>query len=112
MSDIAQHVARKIKELRIAAGYSQTDLAKKLEITPNTVSRWESGIYKPRIDDLDRLSRLFGKPIWSFFPSDVQPANDAQRALLSATGDLPEEDIEELRRFVDFVRAGKTLPKK
>lgn len=112
MSEVIQHVAKKIRELRIAAGYSQTELAKKLKIAPNTISRWESGAYKPRIDDLDRLARLFGTPIWAFFPSDVQPANEAQRALLSATGDLPSEDIDELRRFVDFVRAGKALRKK
>lgn len=109
MTNAVKHISHKIKELREAMDWSQTDLAKKLDVTPNTVSRWESGTYKPRIEDLERLARAFKKPIWVFFPSDVLPPTEAQKALLSATGDLPEEDLQELVRYADFVRARKGL---
>lgn len=105
MTEAIKQIARKIKELREAAKMSQTDLAKVLEVTPNTISRWENGTYKPKIDDLEKLSRAFNQPIWVFLPSEVDPPTEAQRALLSATGDLPAEDLEELARYADFVRA-------
>ena len=105
MTEAIKQIARKIKELREAARMSQTDLARVLDITPNTISRWENATYKPRIDDLEKLARAFKQPIWVFFPSEVEPPTEAQRALLSATGDLPAEDLEELTRYADFVRA-------
>ena len=58
---------------------------------------------------VDRLARLFGIAIWGLFPPTVEAPTEAQRALLSATGDLPEEDLEELQRYADFIRARKTL---
>lgn len=105
VTDLTMYIANKIKELRVAAGLTQTALAEGLHVTPNTISRWESGTYQPSIKDLERLSRRFQKPIRVFFPSEVQPATEEQRALLSATGDLRGEDVEELQRYADFIRA-------
>jgi transcriptional regulator with XRE-family HTH domain len=112
MSEIACHIGRKIKEIREAAGLSQQALAEMVDTTANTVSRWESSTYQPRVEDLDRLARKLGKPIWVFLPSEVEPPRDEQKALLSATGDLPPEDIEELVRYVEFVRARRALKAK
>jgi transcriptional regulator with XRE-family HTH domain len=109
MGAVAEYVAQKIQEIRKSKNLTQSQLAKKLKVTPNTVSRWESGVYKPKIEDLERLSRVLENPIWAFFPSELTPERPtaAQRALLSKTGDLPEEDLNELVRYADFVRARK-----
>lgn len=109
MSEIVNHIAKKIRELRVAVGLSQSALAAKIKVTPNTVSRWESATYQPRIEDLEILARALGKPIWAFFPSEVEPATEDHQALLSATGDLPPEDIDELIRYAEFVRARHVL---
>jgi len=109
---ITEFIAQKIRELRVSANMSQTDLANKLGIAPNTVSRWESGTYKPSVEDLDRIARLFEKPIWALMPGDTELVNQKQKLLLSKTGDLPPEDIEELARYADFVRARKQLKSK
>ncbi len=112
VNDTQDYIAKKIRELRIASGLTQTQLAQKLKVTPNTVSRWESGTYRPRTSDLELLARAFGQAIWVFFPSEVKPATEQHRALLSATGDLPPEDIDELIRYADFVRMRRALEKK
>lgn len=111
MSELSTYIASKIKGLRSAAGMTQTDLAKALKVTPNTVSRWESEKYQPTVADLDRLARVLQEPIWAFLPSDLKPATEEQQILLSATGDLPAEDIEELRRYADFVKARRAIKK-
>ena len=49
-----------IKEKRIEKGISQGELAKKLEVHPSTVVKWETGIAFPRVDILIKLSDLFG----------------------------------------------------
>lgn len=112
MSDINSYIAKRLKDLRTAAKLSQTALAAQLGVTPNTVSRWEGGVYQPSLADLDRLARVFERPITVFLPSEHLPVSEEQSALLSATGDLPPEDLEELRRYADFVRARHTLRKK
>lgn len=113
MGKARAYISTKIKELREAQGWTQTELAKRMDVTPNTVSRWESGEYQPRIDVLEALARVFEKPIWALLPREMQPhdATEKQRALLSATGDLPDEDIDELVRYANFVRARKAIRK-
>ncbi len=109
MPNLVQHIARKIKDLRESKGLTQTALSRELGVTANTISRWESGTYKPKLEDLEKLARFFEEPIWVLFPVDAQPPTEAHRALLSATADLPAEDIAELERYADFVRARKKL---
>lgn len=48
-----------LRELRINAGMSQMDLADKLYLTRNTVSRYEMGMYLPSADVLVKLSEIF-----------------------------------------------------
>lgn len=49
----------KLYALRRAAGYSQEDLAEKLEVTRQAVSRWEGGAVLPDAPNLLQLGRLF-----------------------------------------------------
>lgn len=50
----------RIQELRIALGWSQVVLAKRLGVAKQTVSNWENGNIQPSIEMLVRLSKLFG----------------------------------------------------
>lgn len=49
----------KIKELRLKNGYSQKELANKLNVSPSIVSGYETGERTPSIDVLISLSYLF-----------------------------------------------------
>ncbi len=111
-SKIYEAIGQKIRELRTAhggRGISQEDLAKEVGTTTNTISRWETATYKPSIQDIERVARFFGVPIGAFFP-DLQPSAKVQ-ALLSATGDLEDDDLEELTRYAQFRKARKELKK-
>ena len=50
----------RIKELRKAAGITQTGLAEKLNLHPQTVSKWERGISEPDISQLGDLAEALG----------------------------------------------------
>lgn len=112
MSDIYMHIGEKIRELRTefkGKGMSQEELAAKMQTTANTVSRWETATYKPSVIDLERLARFFGVPIGVFFPQ--AQATSQINALLSATGDLDEDDLEEVTRYAQFRKARAELKK-
>lgn len=51
--------SNRIREVRIARGLSQVQLAKKLGVTKQTVSNWENGNILPSIDMLVKISRFF-----------------------------------------------------
>ncbi len=48
-----------ISELRIKSGLSQDELAKKIYVTRQAVSRWETGETVPNTETLKLLSKLF-----------------------------------------------------
>ena len=49
----------RINELRIASGWSQVQLAEKLNISKQTVSNWENENIQPSIEMLVRIANLF-----------------------------------------------------
>ncbi len=48
-----------IRDLRLAFGWSQMDLAKKLSVSKQTVSNWENSNIQPSVDILIKLSNVF-----------------------------------------------------
>ena len=61
-----------ILDLRTKAGMSQDELAEKLFVTRQAVSRWENGETTPGTDTLKLLSRLFDVSINTLLGSPRQ----------------------------------------
>lgn len=112
---IIEYVSNKIRDLRKSynggVGLTQEELAKKIDVTTNTVSRWETTTYKPSIDDLEKIARFFGISILEFFPQNEDRTTTDSRimGLLRAAKELPQEDIEELQRYAEFRKARHLL---
>jgi transcriptional regulator with XRE-family HTH domain len=120
--DLLDHVAARIKDLRVSynsgEGLSQEALAAHLKVAPNTISRWETGTYRPSLKDLERISRFFGVSMMSFFPQEMigEDEDENLKALLRTARQLHPADLEELRKYAEFRRArgiyqGKSRPK-
>jgi transcriptional regulator with XRE-family HTH domain len=107
--DLYEYVAQQIRNLRrgynSGEGLSQEKLAEEIDVAPNTISRWETGAYRPDLMDLEKLARFFGKSILYFFPSEEAPADENLTALLHTARELPPEDLEELKHYAEFRRA-------
>ena len=59
----AKQIGNIISKLRKANGYTQAALAKKLNVSDKTVSKWESGLGYPEITQFPILASLFGVSI-------------------------------------------------
>jgi len=107
--DLIKYVGQRIKDFRTTygagQGLSQDNLAKELGVATNTISRWETGTYKPSLNDLERLSRFFGVSILEFLPEDKTESDERITALLRTARELDPEDLEELRQYAEFRRA-------
>lgn len=53
-------VPERLAALRKRAGLSQEDVAERLNVSRQAVSRWETGLAVPATDNLSRLSKLYG----------------------------------------------------
>ena len=53
-------IGRKIKELRIQAGFSQSMIAEYLQVEPNIISEIENGEREVSTDVIKKLAELFG----------------------------------------------------
>ena len=67
---IGSHI-RKFRE-EYKGKMTQGDLSKALGVSPNTVSRWELGVYKPSIYHLAKMEELFN--ISLHLPSFLNPS--------------------------------------
>lgn len=53
-------IAEKISQLRALARMTQADLAERLDVSRQTVSKWELGTAQPELDKVVALSEVFG----------------------------------------------------
>lgn len=49
----------RLKDLRIAHGLKQSDLAEQLTVDQRTISNWECGINEPSFEVLTKLAKFF-----------------------------------------------------
>ena len=119
--ELLDQIAARLRDLRVSynngEGLSQESLANQLKISANTISRWETGTYRPSVKDLEKIARFFGVSIISFFPSEMANEDDDEnlKALLRTARQLHPADLEELKKYAEFRKArgiyqGKTRP--
>ncbi|MDI6814267.1 MAG: helix-turn-helix transcriptional regulator, partial [Desulfitobacteriaceae bacterium] len=53
-------ISEKIKKLRHTKGWSQAQLAKKLGVHPQHISRYETGFSNPSAEILAKIAEVFG----------------------------------------------------
>jgi putative transcriptional regulator len=61
----------RVRELRERRGWSQGELAERLEVSRQTVNAIETGKYDPSLPLAFRIAKLFGQPIERIFRPDA-----------------------------------------
>jgi len=105
-------VATRIKDRRIALGATQTQLAKKAELTPAAISQFESGARKPSFDALSRLAEalrvttdyLLGKKELDYEDLLTDPRVSV---MFRGMMELSESDKEAMLEFYEFLKNRK-----
>ncbi|HFI0253862.1 TPA: helix-turn-helix domain-containing protein [Streptococcus suis] len=93
-------LAQQIKKLRTGQNLSQDDLAEKLYISRQAVSKWENGEATPDIDKLVQLSEIFGVSL-DYLVLGKEPEKEIvveQRGKMNVWEYLNEESKRQLTR--------------
>lgn len=89
-------IGDKIRELRERAGYSQSELARRLSVTRSSVNAWESGLSAPTAVYIVELAKLFR--VTSDYLLDLDTSST-----LNLSG-LTEEELHLVYSLLDYFR--------
>ncbi len=84
-----------LQELRREKGISQEQLAEKLEVSRQAISKWESGISVPEIDKLITLSGIFGVSLNALLGVEGDGAAESKSEGAAASG-MSDGQMEQL----------------
>lgn len=103
----------RIKILREEFGYTQQELADKLDGAKSTIAMYENETRKPSLEVLIKLSEIFNCSIdYILCKSDVRNPEEIKNVQFANAGgldttDLDEDDLEELQRQIDYIKKMK-----
>ena len=83
MEDLKQIIARNITELRKARGYTQIELAERLNYSDKAVSKWERGESVPDIGVLKEIADLFSVTVDYLLQPEHEAPERAARKISS-----------------------------
>ena len=102
----------RIRDARLRRGVSQRGLARKLHISPGTMSKYESGDLRVAADFLPKIAKVLGVEACELLPVEETEreeggtvADIAARVLVESWDRLPEAD----RRLVDALVKARSL---
>lgn len=89
-------ISEKIRELRKKAGLSQEELAEKIDVSRQSVSKWESAQTVPEMGKLIKLSEIFNVSLDYLIsdenqaedemPQEIKPSKSKKKIILSVAG--------------------------
>ncbi|MES5925678.1 helix-turn-helix transcriptional regulator [Bacillus cereus group sp. MG9] len=92
----------KIKELRIAKGWTQKSLAEKLDVSSQVISNWERAYTSPNQEDLIKLAKVFNVTIDYILSSDkiINLNYDIEKITEYVSSSMLKQDEKELMEKV------------
>ena len=83
-------LGKRINELRLAFGWSQVQLAEKLNVSKQTVSNWENENIQPSVEMLMRTAKLFRVSVDYLLGIEQVPRLDVDGLPLAFVGHLAQ----------------------
>lgn len=71
---IEKRIGAKITEIRLTKGLTQAQLAEKVNLSVETISRMERGVSFPSLKTLENIAGSLNAPLQSFFDFDDRPS--------------------------------------
>lgn len=91
-------ISRYLQFLRKSHNYTQEDLEKKLEISRQAVSKWETGTTIPDLDVLLEISKLYNVTINDILEPNIEPQRITDFEQVST---IPEKELRDMLKQFD-----------
>lgn len=80
---------RRLHDIRMEQGISQEALAERVNVSRQTISKWENGVVRPSADNLAALSEVFGLPVDAFLKDDWTPPEEPEPVIVEVPVEVP-----------------------
>src|SRR5438876_10848017 len=98
---------QQLKHQRKLKGWSQADLAEKVDSDPQTVRRWENGKTIPRPYHQQKLFEIFGMDAEAFGLIDANTKHESETETIQAPGEEEERSWDETPDTAHSSRPGQ-----
>lgn len=107
MPDIEELIGSRITEIRLSRNLTQAQLAEKVNVSVETISRLERGVSFPSLKTMANIASALDVPLSNFFEFGVHEPKDRafERELSKLTAFLRTMDKQELALLHDILRA-------
>ena len=85
-------IANRLVELRKQAGYSQEELAAKIGVSRQAISKWERGEASPDTDNLIALSRLYGVSLDEMLGNVPEQKEEVEAEVVEPAHEIKTDD--------------------
>ncbi|MBQ8995460.1 MAG: helix-turn-helix domain-containing protein [Oscillospiraceae bacterium] len=93
-------LGKKIRALRFKAGLTQEQLAEKIGVVPQSVSKWENSVAMPDISSLPLLAEIFGISIDDLFDLSTEQRFNRIENRMDIEEELPQDVFWEYEEFL------------
>ncbi|MBO4861204.1 MAG: helix-turn-helix domain-containing protein [Clostridia bacterium] len=93
-------LSNKIKALRAKARFTQEQLAEKLGVAPQSVSKWENSVAMPDISLLPKIAEVFGVSIDDLFDLSVEQRLNRMENRMDNESELPQDVFREYEDYL------------
>jgi transcriptional regulator with XRE-family HTH domain len=87
MMNLADSIAARVRELRLAKGWSQERLAEEAGLSTDAISRIERGDRGPRLETLDQIAQAVGLPLQKLVDFGEPPPRSRSKDELTLSGE-------------------------
>lgn len=101
----------RLKTLRNEHGWTQADLASKINVSPKTIGAWERGTREPPIETITNLSDIFNVSadylLGKTKEKNSEPNDNAVLIAAHIEDDATEEDMAKILDYIEMVKKSK-----
>lgn len=105
MSTLKEKLGKRIRELRKSRGLTQEQVAEMIGMEPPNISKMENGFHFPKLENIEKLSRIFNVEVKELFNFEHF---QTKQALIKKINDYLKtantQNVETVYKFVDIMK--------
>lgn len=101
--ELSKNIGRTIAKYRVLAGLTQAQVAEKLEISNDAISRMERGKIMPTVARLVQMAQIFGCNTADLLTEGSLSVSDQSQQLMAMLAQLNENERKELLIIIEFM---------